>query len=284
MQSTATRRVGERAGAFRIGPLIGEGPNGAVYAARGDGDPRELVLKVVQAARCASDASLEVMRVHSERLHRVDSRFVPVLATGWLPDGVPFFVAPRVEGQSWARTIDKRGWLVLDDVLDRLREAAPALDRARERGLVHGHLHPGNVFDTPDGGLAFTDAGLGAVIAGQSFAPERHDDVRALAATAFELLTGLPPYRRSVPFDRRHVLTIREATGLSFDDEIEKALARAMLAPPFETGYDQATDLVRAVEAAGREAMSRPAARRIGPAATTTRPRRGRRSSAHPVR
>ena len=281
---SATRRIGEHIGAFRVTGLIGEGPNGAVYAARDTDDVREVALKVMGVGRCASDASLEVMRVHSERLHRVDSRFVPILATGWLPEGLPWIVTRRVEGRSWAGTVDKRGWLVLDDVLARLRAAAPALDRARDRGLVHGHLHPGNVFDTVGGELAFTDAGLASLISGQSFAPERHDDVRALAATAFELLTGLPPYRRSVPFDRRHILTIREATGLSFDDDIEKALARAMLAPPFETGYEHAVDLVRAVEAASTEALSRPPPRRVGPAATTTRPLRRRRSSAHPVR
>lgn len=257
---------------FRLSSVIGHGPHGVVYAAQ-DEAGAELAVKIVHAARRASDAALEVFRVQALRRHAIDSRFAAVTAVGRLTDGTPYVVSPRESGESWAGLVDRRGWLVLEDVLACLEAAAPALDRARDHGLVHGDIHPGNIIGVGDG-IALVDAGLGSLVEGCAFCPERHDDTRALAATAFELLTGVPPYRRSIPFDRRHVRTIQEATGLPFDEEIEKALARAMLAPPFAPGYERSTDLVRALRAASEDAVHRPVRRRVRPDAMTARPRR----------
>src|SRR5262249_53190544 len=103
-----------------------------------------------------------------------------------------------------------------EEVLGYLRQLCPALDYAHhDLCLVHRDLKPSNLLIDPRGNLKVTDYGLSQIVRNAlaqqghliygalSFLPPQQlkgaepsvlDDVYALGATLFDLLTGTPPF------------------------------------------------------------------------------------------
>ena len=132
-----------------------------------------------------------------------------------------------VEGTDAARLVKERypDGMPIDEVCDILHAVAGALDYAHDRGLLHRDVKPANILLThpEDGerrilladfgvarhlgdisGITETNVAVGTVAYA---APEQltganidgRADQYALAATAFHLLTGAPPFQHSNP-------------------------------------------------------------------------------------
>jgi serine/threonine protein kinase/DNA-binding beta-propeller fold protein YncE len=148
---------------------------------------------------------------------------IPVFEAG--EDRGALFVAMRlVEGGDVRSRLDREGLLAPDRAVEVVSQAASALDAAHARGLVHGDVRPASLLvdsggdgDRPDhvylsgfwllgesrpagsqppagrspGPL---DYAAPEVLAGRP--ADGRTDQYALACTAFELVTGAPPFRR----------------------------------------------------------------------------------------
>lgn len=212
---------------YTIQRMLGSGGMGEVYLAQHPRLPRPYALKVL-AAPLTEDADFR------ERFNRE----AEIAATLWHPhivsvhdrgefDGRLWIAMDYVEGTDAARLVRERfpGGLPTEDVVEMVTAIAEALDYAHERKLLHRDVKPANILlseadsvrrrilladfgiarRTDDiSGLTATNMAVGSVAYS---APEQlsgdpvdgRADQYALAATAFHLLTGAPPFAHSNP-------------------------------------------------------------------------------------
>ncbi|WNG90691.1 serine/threonine-protein kinase [Mycobacterium sp. ITM-2016-00318] len=212
---------------YTIVRLLGSGGMGDVYLADHPRLPRRDALKVLRNDVCADD----------EYRKRFD-READLAATLWHPHIVGVHDRGDVDGQIWismdyvdgtdaAEVLRKRHpkGMPKEEVLNIITGVAEALDYAHQRGLLHRDVKPANIMltDPAEGeqrvllgdfgiarrvdesnNLTATNMTVGTVFyaAPEQLMGEDLDgraDQYALAATAFHLLTGSPPFQHSNP-------------------------------------------------------------------------------------
>ena len=206
---------------------LGSGGMADVYLAKHPRLPRRDALKVLSEGTTADQE-------FRERFNRE----ADLAATLWHPhivavhdrgefDGHLWIAMDYVEGTDAARLMRERfrGGMADDDVCAIVTAVASALDYAHARGLLHRDVKPANILlthpDEDDRRILLADFGVARQLADISgitetnvavgtvayAAPEQlvgsnidgRADQYALAASAFHLLTGAPPFQNSNP-------------------------------------------------------------------------------------
>jgi len=215
-------RRGETVGVYRLIEPLGRGGMGEVYLAeRADGRFEQKV--AVKLVKRGMD-SVEILRRFG-RERRILARLehpgiARLLDAGETPDGRPYFVMERVEGERITDYCRSRA-LPLEDLLGLFASCCDAVDAAHRNLVVHRDLKPSNILVTPDGQVKLLDFGIARllgendgemqvtrreerVITPAYAAPEQilgggvtvATDVFALGVVLYELLTGALPYDR----------------------------------------------------------------------------------------
>jgi len=269
---------GQEIAGYTILRSLGAGGMGEVYLAQHPRLPRRDAIKVLSASVCSE----------SEYRQRFN-READIAATLWHPHIVEVHDRGDVDGQLWismdyvegtdaARLLAERypDGMPTNKVVRIVTAVADALDYAHQRGLVHRDIKPANILlansGTEDQRIMLADFGI-ARWSGESSgltgtnmtvgtvayaAPEQlkgdaldgRADQYALAATAFQLLTGSPPFQNSNPAvvisqhltaDPPPIGTRRpELSGLG--PVFDKALAKSP-----KDRYDRCIDFARAL-------------------------------------
>jgi serine/threonine protein kinase, bacterial len=206
---------------------LGAGGMGEVYLAQHPRLPRRDALKVLGATVCAD----------SEYRQRFE-READIAAGLWHPHIVEVHDRGDVDGQLWIAMDYVEGTdagellaerypngMPADDVVRIISGVAEALDYAHQKGLLHRDVKPANILianpDTPDERVLLADFGIArrtgetSNLTGTNMtvgtvayaAPEQltgaeidgRADQYALASTAYQLLTGAPPFEHSNP-------------------------------------------------------------------------------------
>jgi serine/threonine-protein kinase len=206
---------------------LGAGGMGEVYLAQHPRLPRRDALKVLSASVCSE----------SEYRKRFN-READIAATLWHPHIVEVHDRGDVDGQLWismdyvegtdaGRLLAERypDGMPPDEVVRIMTAVAEALDYAHQRGLLHRDVKPANILMANPGAdderIMLADFGISrwlgepSTLTGTNMtvgtvayaAPEQlkgedidgRADQYALAATAFQLLTGTPPFQHSNP-------------------------------------------------------------------------------------
>jgi len=216
--------VGSRVAGYVIEGQIGRGGMAVVYRASDTRLNRTVALKVL-APDLAGDTAFRQRFVREMRAAAsVDHpHIVPVFDAGEA-DGALFIAMRLVIGQDLRTLLDSERRLPAERVADIVAQIASALDEAHSRGLVHRDVKPGNILISavPGSGepdhVYLSDFGLSKpalssaqlTLTGQFLgtldymAPEQVEgraidgraDLYALGCTAFEMLTGAPPFKR----------------------------------------------------------------------------------------
>ncbi len=269
-------------GKWKLEKKIGEGGMGTVYLATDLQLDRPVAIKILASSLVGDQ---EVV-TRFEREAKVTAslehpNIVPVYAVGRY-EGRPFMVMKKLEGETLASLIRKKGVLTLDETLGLFHQLAAGLDFIHAKGYVHRDIKAGNIFVGPDGHATILDFGIlrpsksaealtrtGMVMGTpQYMSPEQalgardvdhRADLYALAVVLFECLTG------TLPFDGESELQlIQMQAHASPPDLLERApwLSRAVadvvkraLAKRPEDRYASGEQLVMALEAAARESM-----------------------------
>lgn len=219
---------GEVIADYTILRLLGAGGMGEVYLARHPRLPRHDALKVLSATVCADSE-------YRERF----SREADIAATLWHPhivevhdrgehDGRLWISMDHVEGTDAARLLAERYPKGMPPalVIRIVTAVGDALDYAHQRGLLHRDVKPANILiadpETDNERIMLADFGIArrvgeissltgtdmtvgtvAYSAPEQLTADKRIDGRAdqyaLAATAFQLLTGSPPFQHSNP-------------------------------------------------------------------------------------
>ncbi len=125
---------------------LGRGGMGAVYAVVHDEIGKRAALKVVHSRLLDTGFNPDRMLVEARVVNHVGHpNIVDIFETGKLPDGRPYIVMERLEGQSLAHRVDA-GRLDPELAIAILRQICDALIAAHAAGIIHRDLKLDNVF------------------------------------------------------------------------------------------------------------------------------------------
>jgi serine/threonine-protein kinase len=263
---------------YTIVRLLGAGGMGEVYLAQHPRLPRRDALKVLPASVSAD----------GEYRERFD-READIAATLWHPhivgvhdrgesDGQLWISMDYVEGTDAARLLRERypDGMARGEVAEIISAVADALDYAHQRNLLHRDVKPANILlANPESseqrilladfgiarwvndisGLTATTMTVGTVsyAAPEQLMGERLDgraDQYALAATAFHLLTGSPPFQHSNPavVISQHLSAAPPAIGDQRPElaGLDPVLAKALAKTPADR-FERCADFARAL-------------------------------------
>ena len=208
------------AGRYQLNKELGRGAMGQVWLAQDTQLEEYVAIKVLPSdvandAVCLLDLKREVQK--SRKLSH--DNIIRIHDLIQLPGENPFVTLEFVQGTDLhAIQMNQSdrifGW---EEVKPYVLQLCDALDYAHERKIVHRDLKPSNIMITNDGVLKLADFGIAASIAdstGRSSiadiisgtpqfmspqqmlgeSPRASDDIYALGATMYCLLTGRPPF------------------------------------------------------------------------------------------
>ena len=216
--------AGSRIAGYLLEEQIGEGGMAVVFRAHDDRLDRRVALKILSPALAADEAFRQRFIRESRAAAAVDDpHIIPVFEAGEA-DGVLFIAMRYVRGGDVLSLASDMEQLPPERAADIVSQVASALDAAHANGLVHRDVKPANMLLDASGGddrpdhVYLSDFGLskGTVAASRLtatgqflgtlayIAPEQIEgkpvdgraDQYALACTAFELLSGTPPFQR----------------------------------------------------------------------------------------
>jgi serine/threonine-protein kinase len=268
---------GETFAGYTILRLLGAGGMGEVYLARHPRLPRDDALKVLPSS-VSSDAEY---RARFERE-------ADIAATLWHPHIVGVHDRGEFDGQLWIAMDYVDGNDAADllknfptglpqrEVLNIVTAVAEALDYAHQRHLLHRDVKPANIlvsrlesgeerilladfgiarWDNDASGLTQTNMTVGTI---SYAAPEQlmgrdldgRADQYALAATAYHLLTGTPPFPHSNPavVISQHLSALPPSLTEHRPElaDLDAALRKALSKEPAER-FDRCVDFARAL-------------------------------------
>jgi eukaryotic-like serine/threonine-protein kinase len=266
----------ERIGPYRVTGVLGEGGSAVVYAAEHQG---EVFALKVPRERELSDREQERFLEEAKMLARVQHRaVVEVLDSGRLPDGQPFLLMRRYEGETLGDYIARAGALPLEHALHLFSELGSAVQALHDAGLLHRDLKPENLL-LVEGGRAVklldfgiakdidapasttTQAGIArgtpATMAPERFfgAPaNKSTDVYELAVILYVMLVGRLPWPEVTnPQARLNPVSLLEA-GAVVPDAVSNVVMQALSTRP-ERRPESISALVGAVVRAARGAV-----------------------------
>ncbi|MEY1674076.1 protein kinase [Gordonia sp. ABKF26] len=263
-------QVGDLIAGYRVLDVLGRGGMGEVYKAAHPRLPRADALKVLRSVH----ATDPVFRARFEReadivapLHHPN--IVAVYDRGVF-DELLWIAMEYVPGTDAARMLARESPLDPGLACTIITGAAAGLDAAHRRGVMHRDIKPANILITPgeervDGGpsgpeaIKLTDFGIaqvldevthltgtGITIGTMRYAsPEQieglrvdgRSDIYSLAATAYELLTGAPPFDSPslhglMTAHMHHEPPSASARNRALPAAVDRVLARAIAKEP----------------------------------------------------
>jgi hypothetical protein len=284
-------RAGSMLAGYRLETQVGSGGMAVVLRARDERLNRLVALKILAPA-LASDEQFRVRFIAESRAAAVvdDPYIIPVYEAGEA-DGMLFIAMRFVQGGDLHQVLEREGALTPERAAGFISPVASALDAAHRAGLVHRDVKPGNILvdareDRPDhvylSDFGVAKAASSAGLTGSGFfmgtpdyaAPEQirgqavdgRADQYALACVAFQLLTGVLPFRpdQDLPVLLAHVSTAPPSLTAQRPDlpgAVDRVMARAMAKDP-EERYASCLDFADAL----REALGVPPFDPEGPA------------------
>ena len=213
--------IGDHLAGYRVDEIIARGGMAVVYRAFDDRLGRSVALKVLAASLASDEAFRRRFIRESQAAAAVNHpNIVPIFDAGEA-GGVLFIAMRLVPGQDVLSLIEQQGPLPVARACHIVTQVAAALDAAHERGLVHRDVKPANMLcdaAVGDDHVYLSDFGLskhgraasqltshGEFLGTMDYVPpeqiegrqvDGRSDQYALACSAFEMLTGAPPFAR----------------------------------------------------------------------------------------
>jgi serine/threonine-protein kinase len=208
----------------RLVSRLGSGGMGSVWEAENLTLGTPVAVKLMMPHHLHDEGLRQRFKQEAHILARIQSpHVVQVLDYGETDRGVPYILMELLDGETLGARLQRLGPMPLQDVLQIVTQLASALSQAHTFGVVHRDLKPENVFLIQVGGELFVkviDFGIaklppadlhnvitrtGQILGTPSYmSPEamvsskdvdQRADVWALAAIAYEAMTGRRPFQ-----------------------------------------------------------------------------------------
>lgn len=210
---------------YRLGPVIGRGGMGEVYAATRVEDEREAAVKLLRMDALVDRAALSRFEREARIVASIRSpNVVQVLGVSHADSVLPYIAMERLSGVDLASFLRDRGRMSLVEAIDMVSQVAVGLGAAHAANVVHRDLKPNNLFRSGsdpamwkilDFGVSkWMDSSEASLTAAelvgtpQYMAPEQvrgqrdldqTADIYALAAITYRALTGEAPFTGRMP-------------------------------------------------------------------------------------
>ncbi|WP_133150706.1 serine/threonine-protein kinase, partial [Frankia canadensis] len=225
-QRSVTERVADALPAYDVTAVLGHGGHAVVLAGRHRRLGRSVAIKVLSTA--GSDGGAHGRFLAEARvLAGLDHPHIVGIYDYVESADLCLLVMERLAGGS-ARTLAANGLTVATVAAVGLAACA-ALRCAHDGGILHRDVKPDNMLFTADGLLKVTDFGIAKLVGASGaapstfvgtpvyMAPEQFDgrplgpacDLYALGVVLYELLSGRPPFARSLPMTQLMTLHLR---------------------------------------------------------------------------
>ncbi len=274
MTDTGELQPGTVLGGCRVEKLIGRGGMGEVYLAEHLVLQKRVAIKTARASLQSRERDRERFLKEARLAAKVDHPNVITIHDAGDLNGTLYIVMQFVEGQDLAQVLKATPTpLAWPLVLAWMRDAAKGLVAVHKRGLIHRDIKPHNIMLTDDHRIIVMDFGLvreedpdvsvtsGVVGSPAYMSPEQcrserldhRTDIYSLGTTAYNLLSGKPPFlEKSV-----HLVIMKLANNAvaerldhvrqDIPAQVADLIARTM-APHLEDRVADASTLVRELE------------------------------------
>jgi serine/threonine protein kinase/outer membrane protein assembly factor BamB len=256
MRGEHMQQMAQHIGRYEISAELGRGGMGVVYLAYEPALDRAIALKLLSPSLIHQSGVAERLRREAISAARLRHPNIALLYEFGRDDDTPFLAMEYVPGPS-LRQLLEAGPLPNDRALRILSQIGEALDYAHSMGIVHRDVKPSNILVAPSDHAVLIDFGLaempenslltadGVVLGTPHYmAPEQADgrgagaqsDQYALAAVAYEVLTGAPPFhgRTATAVIYAHIHDLapppterRPTLPAAVNDVLMRALAKA---------------------------------------------------------
>ncbi len=259
---------------YRVLHRLGSGGMADVYLAFHEQLQRHVALKVMRSDLAASKDHIQrFLQEARSAASLIHPNIVQVYDIGtW--EKQHYIAQEYIAGNTLRTFIHRRGSLGQPEAMSIILQIAAALQKASSIGVVHRDIKPDNVLLTPDGEVKVADFGLARVrsqnnglteigvalgtptymspeqIQGQ--AVDARSDLYSLGATAYEMLSGRPPFEGETALALALQHLQNTPTDLAtlrpdIDPELLEVVKRLLAKSPTER-FDTATDLIRAIK------------------------------------
>lgn len=226
-QSSAKPAPGEppqldiKFGQVHVSRELGRGGMGMVYKGHHLGLDVPVAVKTMSAALAADEHGRQRFLREARTAAKLDHPNIVRVLDVNEQDGTPYIVMEFVDGTDLSALLKKHGPLQGLAALKVIAQVADGLAHAHALGIVHRDIKPHNIFVSKDGRVKLGDFGLAraveqtteltmpgaAVGTAHYMSPEQsngHDvdqrsDIYSLGVTAYNLITGAPPYTGTTP-------------------------------------------------------------------------------------
>jgi serine/threonine-protein kinase len=213
-------------GDFHVLRLLGQGGMGQVYLAEQLALKRKVALKILRPELAADTTAVERFKAEALAVARLTHGNIVQVYTVGTDNGITFMALEYVEGRTLRDLLIHKGPPELLPVLRIMIQAASALQRAGELGIVHRDIKPENILLTRKGEVKVADFGLSRCLAGDQpalnltqsgvtlgtplyMSPEQvqgktvdvRTDIYSFGVTCYHLLAGQPPFLGETAFE-----------------------------------------------------------------------------------